>query len=145
MIPPEWLKRKMFYFLSGAVCMVAVLWIARTSLFYFCYLPLILAPLLFVREGTHKSEIRIQSRFVQIAGFIGGMFVTEFLFSLILIAEGELLFSMEFIPEWQIILIELLLGMAVFLFFLMISFAKKKLVRRFQNPNHANKKGENPV
>jgi len=131
MFPDGWLKKKMFYFLAGIVCMVPVIWIARTSLFHFCYIPLILASFLLSGQISHESEIQIPSRMIQIVGFIGGMLVSEFLFALILILKGGLILSKESIQEWQILLIELLLGIAVFLFFFAISIAKNRLFRRF--------------
>lgn len=131
MIPVGWLKKKMFYLLAGIVCMVPVIWIARTSLFYFCYIPLILASFLLSRQIRHESEIRVPSRLIQITGFIGGMLVGEILFALILILNGGLILSKESIQKWQLLLIELILGVAVFLFFFAIAIAKNKLFRRF--------------
>lgn len=131
MIPFGWLKKRMFYFLAGIVCMVPVIWVARTSLFYFCYIPLILASFLLSRQIRHESEIRFPSRLMQITGFIGGMLVGEILFALILILKGGLILSKESIQEWQLLLIELILGIAVFLFFFAISVAKNRLFRRF--------------
>lgn len=125
MIPDGWLNKKMFYFLAGITCMVPVIWIARTSLFYFCYIPLILASFLLSRQINYKSELRIPSRLIQITGFIGGMLVSEFLFALILILKGGLILSKESIQEWQLLLIELLLGIVVFLFFFRHSYCQK--------------------
>lgn len=131
MIPAGWLKKKMFYFLAGVGCMLLVIWIARSSLFYFCYFPLILASFLISRQTRHESEIRIPSRMIKITGFMGGMLVCEILFALILILKGGLILSKESIQDWQLLLIELLLGIAVFLFFFAVSIAKNKLFRRF--------------
>lgn len=131
MIPAGWLKKKMFYFLAGVGCMLLVIWIARTSLFYFCYIPLILASFLLSRQTRHESEIRIPPRLIKITGFMGGMLVCEILFALILILKGGLFLSKESIQDWQLLLIELLLGIAVFLFFFVVSIAKNKLFRRF--------------
>lgn len=131
MIPVGWTKKKMFYFLAGIGCMVLVIWIARTSLFYFCYIPLILAAFLLSRPIRQESKIRFPSRLIQITGFIGGMLVSEILFALILVLKGEVILSKESIQDWQLLLIELILGIAVFLFFFAIAIAKNRLFRRF--------------
>lgn len=130
MFPSEWLTKKMFYFLTGLIFMVPVLWIARTSLFYLCYIPLILASFLISRQNNYEHEIRIPSRMMQLAGFIGGMLVGESMFALLLILKGELIVSKDSIQDWQLLLIELLLSVVVFLFFFTISIAKNRLSRR---------------
>jgi hypothetical protein len=63
-------------------------------------------------------------------GFVIGMISTELLFSLILIAGGELTFQFNPIPTaWLILAIELLLGIAVFLLFFAI-FMGIRIFRR---------------
>lgn len=143
MISVGWLKKKKFYLLAGFVCMIPVIWIARTSFFYFCYLPIILAAFLLSGKSFTQNKPEIPSVIIRISGFILGMIICEFLYSIVLLTVGELFFSDKSFQDWQIILIEMLLAIIVFLFFIGIFSGGRFIFQRIRNTSHPKNKGEN--
>ena len=111
--------------------MVPVIWIARTSVFYLCYFPLIVAAILF--SGTFISEkiVVLPSSAIRCVSFVFGMIISEVIFSFIQVAVGELSFRLNPSPsDWLILAIELLLGIAVFLLFFAISLGARIFRRK---------------
>ncbi|MFY9152045.1 MAG: hypothetical protein WAO52_08525 [Prolixibacteraceae bacterium] len=126
----KWIRNRMsfpaFYCISGLLCMIPVLWIARTPYFYFCYLPLILAAFLIVVPNEQNRE-KLPSLLVRWSVFLSGMVICSLLFSLMLIFQGQLSSSTH---DWKVLGIELLLGLIVFSLFLGIALFFRFLLRK---------------
>jgi len=142
MIPSRWYGKKSFYLISSILCMAVVIGIARTSLFYLCYLPLIFAAIK-ISKTIGENRTGFTSTFSKISTFIAGMIICELLYSTILVAGGELLFMDESTEDWQIVGIELLLGIFVFLLFIGISSGWRYIKFSFRTSASANNKGKN--
>lgn len=131
----KWLTKPLFYVVAGVILMIPVIWIARTGVFYLCYLPLIAAAILFSRTSIPENGDRLPSIFIRYAGFIAGMIVSEILFSLILIVSGELAFQFNSAQSgWTILLVELVLGISIFVLFFAISMATRFFYQKFFKP-----------
>jgi len=132
MIPlTKWPTKPLFYFVAGVILMIPVIWIARTGSFYLCYLPLIAAAILFSRPSIPEKMDKLPSIFVRYTGFIAGMIVSELLFSFILIASDELSFQFNSVQSgWTILVVELVLGIAVFVLFFAISMGARFFFRK---------------
>lgn len=133
-LPVNWFSKPVFYASAGLLFMIPVIWIARTSVFYLCYFPLIVAAILF--SGTFISEkiIELPSKGIRCMCFVTGMIISELLFSLILIARGELSLEVNSkTTDWLILSIELLLGIGVFLLFFAISLGARFFLRKIFN------------
>jgi len=136
MIPiTKWQTKPLFYFVAGAMLMIPVIWIARSSVFYLCYFPLIAAAVLFSRTSIPEKKDRLPSILTRYAGFIAGMSVSELLFSFILIAFDELSFQFNSAQSgWTILLVELVLGISIFVLFFAISMATRFFYQKFFKP-----------
>lgn len=133
MIPlPKWQTKPLFYFVAGVILMIPVIWIARTNVFYLCYLPLIAAAILFSRTSIPEKVGRLPSILIRYTGFIAGMIVSEILFSLILIASGELSFQFNSSQSgWTILVVEVILGISIFVLFFAISMGTRFFYQKF--------------
>lgn len=136
MIPlMKWPTKPLFYFVAGVIFMIPVIWIARTSAFYLCYLPLIAAAILFSRPSNPVKKDRLPSILIRYAGFIAGIIISELLFSLFLIASGELSFQFNSAQSgWTILLVELVLGISVFVLFFAISMGARFFFQKYIKP-----------
>ena len=124
-------RKPLFYVLTGMLLMGLVIWIARTSLFYFCYIPLITAAFLFSGDSKPAKEIRLPSQTIRLVGVVSGILIGELIFSLVLLAQNKL--SLQFRlsqNDWAVIGIELVLGIAVFVLFFGISVAGRFIARK---------------
>lgn len=129
-------KMPLFYVLTGIFLMGLVIWIARTSLFYFCYIPLIAAAFLFSGGSKPAKEIRVPSRTHRLAGIVSGILIGELIFCLVLLAQNKL--SLQFHSsqnDWAVIGIELVLGIAVFVLFFGIAVAGRFIASRKNRPD----------
>ena len=109
--------------------MILVLFIARTSMFYLCYLPIIFGAIWTSGSVMRSLRVSLPSKWIRCFSFVGGMVITELIFSLVLVASGELLFQPESYKNgWLIIAIELLLGIAVYELFFVLSSAIRYLL-----------------
>lgn len=129
-------KMPLFYVLTGMFLMGLVIWIARTSLFYFCYIPLIAAAFLFSGSFDPVKEIKFPTKTVRLAGVVSGMLIGELIFSFVLLAQNKL--SLQFHSsqnDWAVIGIELVLGIAVFVLFFGIAVAGRFIASRKNRPD----------
>lgn len=127
----NWAGTYSFYLFAGIVLMIPVLLIARTSLFYLCYLPIIIGAIWVSGAVVHSSKVTLPSKWTRCFSFMTGMIIAEILFSFILIASGELSFQPEAHKnDWLILSIELLLGIAVFELFFALALAIRYLLSR---------------
>ena len=127
----NWFSKPLFYVAAGLLFMIPVIWIARTSAFYLCYFPLIVAAILFSGTFIPEKIVVLPSSAIRCFGFVFGMIISELIFSLILVAVGELSFQFNTTPsDWLILAIELLLGIAVFLLFFAISLGARIFRRK---------------
>lgn len=124
-----WAGKYHFYLLAGIVLMIPVLFIARTSMFYLCYLPIIFGAIWTSGSVMRSLKVSLPSKWIRCFSFVGGMVITELIFSLVLVASGELSFQPESYKNgWLIIAIELLLGIAVYELFFVLSSAIRYLL-----------------
>jgi len=129
----HWAASYPFYIFSGIVLMIPVLLIARTQLFYLCYLPIIAGAIWVSGSVVRSSKISLPSRWIRCFSFIAGMVIAELLFSFQLVASGELSFQPEAHKnDWVVLSIELLLGIAVFELFFALSLFIRYLLGRKQ-------------
>lgn len=127
----NWAGTYSFYLFAGIVLMTPVLLIARTSLFYLCYLPIIIGAIWVSGSVVPSSKVTLPSKWIRCFSFMTGMIIAEILFSFILIASGELSFQPEAHKnDWLILSIELLLGIAVFELFFALALAIRYLLGR---------------
>ena len=127
----NWFSKPLFYVAAGLLFMIPVIWIARTGAFYLCYFPLIIAAILFSGTVIPEKKVTLPSILTRYFGFVSGMIISELIFSLILIAGNELSFQFKSTQSgWLILLIELVLGIAVFMLFFSISIAARYFYRR---------------
>jgi hypothetical protein len=123
--------KPLFYVLSGMLLMALVISIARTSLFYFCYIPLIAAAFLFSGESKPAKEIRLPSKTNRLMGVVSGILFGELIFALLLLAQNKLSFQFHSSQnDWAVIGIEVVLGIAVFVLFFGIAVAGKFIVSK---------------
>jgi len=126
-----WAGKYHFYLLAGIVLMIQVLLIARTSMFYLCYLPIIFGAIWTSGSVMRSLKISLPSKWIRCFSFMGGMVIAELIFSLVLVASGELSFQPKAHKnDWLILSIELLLGIAVFELFFILSSAIRYLLGR---------------
>lgn len=129
----NWSGTYSFYIFAGIVLMTPVLLIARTSLFYLCYLPIIIGAIWVSGSVVTSSKVTLPSRWIRCFSFMTGMIIAEILFSFILVASGELSFQAEAHKnDWLILSIELLLGIAVFELFFAMALVIRYLLGRKQ-------------
>jgi len=129
-----WMNNPFFASLAGALSMILVIGIARTSLFYLCYLPLVIAAKLISARSVPEFGQKHLSKWFRLLGFVAGMMITELLFSLHLVAQNEL--SFDFVntqASWMVLAIELILGITVFVFFFGVSVAFTFFLRKYQS------------
>lgn len=131
---PHWMSKRVFYFGAGMVFMVPVVLIARTSLFYLCYFPLMFAAILFSGSSIPEGKIQLPGKLTRLLLFVSGMIVCELVFSFVLIAKNELSFdSPSFKNDWVILAVEFILGIIAFLLFFGIATSSRYFFRKL-NP-----------
>jgi hypothetical protein len=129
----HWTGKYHFYLSAGIVLMIPVLLIARTAMFYLCYLPIIFGAIWTSGSVMRSLKVSLPSKWIRCFSFIGGMVIAELIFSLVLVASGELSFQPEAHKnDWLILSIELLLGIAVFELFFLMALAIRYLFCRNQ-------------
>ncbi|MBL7972306.1 MAG: hypothetical protein JNL03_12395 [Prolixibacteraceae bacterium] len=107
------------------------IWIARTNVFFLCYLPLLVAAGLVSGRSVPEKGICFPARWIRLLGGIAGMIVAEIAFSFLLIAQHELSFNFKSTSSgWNVLAIELLLAIAVFTFFFGMSIAANYFFRK---------------
>lgn len=112
----NWKTKPVFYLFAGILTLIPVIWIARTPLFYVCYLPLIPAAIFFT--GLSKPRSDLPSRFKRLMLFISGLVICEIGYSILLVFRKELTFPMnKNWADWTVLAVELILGILVFLLF----------------------------
>lgn len=129
-----WMNNPFFVGLAGALSMILVIGIARTGLFYLCYLPLVIAAKLISAHSVPEFRKKQLSKWFRLLGFVAGMMLTELLFSLLLVAQNEL--SFDFVKtqaSWMVLAVELILGITVFVFFFGVSVAFTFFLRKYQS------------
>jgi len=127
----KWFSKPVFYVAAGLLFMVPVIWLARTGVFFLCFFPLIIAAILFSGTFIPETEVELPSSVIRSIGFVSGMIVSELIFSLTLIAGGELSFQFKSTQSgWLILTIELVLGIAVFMLFFSISMGARYFHKR---------------
>lgn len=120
----KWIKYPFFYFMTGLIFMAMVIAIARTSLFVLCYLPLIVSSVWIARPDFKSKSVWYPSVWLRTLMFSLGIVVSELIFCVILLFQGELNGSAE---SWMVIAIELALSLVVFWLF----FGIASVVRYF--------------
>lgn len=116
----NWKTKPVFYLFAGILTLIPVVWIARTPLFYSCYLPLIPAAIFF--SGFSKSRPDLPSRFKRLMLFISGLVICEIGYSILLVFRKELTFPIsKNLADWTVLAVELILGILVFLLFFGVS------------------------
>lgn len=121
-------QRPVFYAIAGFAAMTLVILIARTSLFYLCYLPVILASKYTSSDSFPAIGKVYPPKFVRIITFVAGLIVAELLFAVILIAEKELSFPLETTHDnWIVVAVELTLAISVYVVFFGIAVLLRKL------------------
>jgi hypothetical protein len=122
---PDWVQKKWFSLSSGFLLMIPVLLIARTSLFYLCYVPLIFGAFVLAFDREKRNRWR------QAGEFSIGMAICEILFGAALFFAQKIDFSGESSADWQVLGIELILGLLIFFLFygafLFIRFLSRNL------------------
>jgi len=122
---PDWVQKKWFSLSSGFLLMIPVLLIARTSLFYLCYVPLIFGAFVLAFDREKRNRWR------QTVEFSLGMAICEILFGVALFLMEKIDFSEESSADWQVLGIELILGLLIFFLFygafLFIRFLSRNL------------------
>lgn len=132
----QWFSKPYFYFVAGLIFMIPVILIARTTLFYFCYVPLIVAAILFSGPSIPEKNEWRPSILIRCAGFIVGMIVSELAFSVVLIVRDGLSVQFDFSQsDWRILSIELFLGISVFMLFVSISMIVRFFSRKISRPD----------
>lgn len=127
----KWFSKPVLYVAAGLLFMVPVIWIARTGAFFLCYFPLIIAAILFSGTFIPETKVVLPSSVIRSIGFVSGMIISELIFSLILIAGGELSFQFKSTQSgWLILTIELVLGIAVFMLFFSISMGARYFYKK---------------
>lgn len=129
-----WMNNPFFASLAGALSMILVIGIARTSLFYLCYLPLVIAAKLISTHSVPGFGEKQLSKWFRLLGFVTGMILTELLFSLLLVVQNEL--SFDFVKtqaSWMVLVVELILGITVFVFFFGVSVAFTFFLWKYQS------------
>jgi len=119
-----WKRNLPAYILSGIICMFLVIWIARTSWFYLCYLPVIFSAFYLSLLSNRGKGLVLPSKMIRLLSFIGGMIISEIIFFLALIARNEIFFNMHKSgSDLTLLAIELILGVFVFILFFGLSVA----------------------
>ena len=127
----KWFSKPVLYVAAGLLFMVPVIWIARTGAFFLCYFPLIIAAILFSGTFIPETKVVLPSSVIRSIGFVSGMIISELIFSLILIAGGELSFQFKSTQSgWLILTIELVLGIAVFMLFFSVSMGARYFYKK---------------
>jgi|GEM_PF-6379218 len=123
------------YGIEGILSMILVIGIARTSFFQLCYLPLILAAKFTSGDSLPEIGRNYPPKFIRMISFVVGIILSEFAFSVFLIAGGELSFNVSNSESgWMVIVIELVLGIAVYLIFFGIATLLGYLGKKFSQP-----------
>jgi hypothetical protein len=124
-------SRPAFYFVSGLLLMIPVLLIARTNVFYLCYIPLIIGAVVTSGILLNDRDKMLPSGLTRCGAFVAGMIITELIFSTLLILSGKISLATAEKNNWLVLLIELLLGIAVFELFyitsILILFIKNRI------------------
>ena len=127
----KWFSKPVLYVAAGLLFMVPVIWIARTGAFFLCYFPLIIAAILFSGTFIPETKVVLPSSVIRSIGFVSGMIISELIFSLILVAGGELSIQFKSTQSgWLILTIELVLGIAVFMLFFSISMGARYFYKK---------------
>ncbi|MFA5326190.1 MAG: hypothetical protein WC384_00225 [Prolixibacteraceae bacterium] len=122
------ITKRYFYFLAGILFMLPVIVIARTGFFYVCYLPLILAAILFSGSTVSGKENQVPGKLIRMNLVVSGMILCELLFGFVLVVKREISFNIQsFKNDWIILLVELILGIITFILF----FGIANLIRYF--------------
>ncbi len=123
--------KRYFYFLAGIIFMLPVIVIARTGFFYLCYLPLILASILFSGSTVLPKEIQLPGKLNRMNLFVAGMTICELLFGFALVVKQEISFDIQsFKNDWIILFVELILGIITFILFFGIANLIRYFVRK---------------
>jgi len=129
-----WINSPLFAGAVGVLSMILVIWLARTSFFYLCYLPLVISAKLITAPSVPEFSEKQLSNWLRLFSFVAGMFITELLFSFLLIAQNELSFDFaKTQSSWIVLAVELILGIIIFLFFFGISVAFTFFLRKYQS------------
>jgi hypothetical protein len=129
-----WMKSPLFFGAVGVISMILVIWLARTSFFYLCYLPLVISAKLITAQSVSEFGKKQLPNWLRLFSFVAGMFITELLFSFLLIAQNELSFDFaKTQSSWIVLAVELILGIIIFLFFFGISVAFTFFLRKYQS------------
>lgn len=130
----DWMKNPLLVGVIGVLSMILVIWLARTSFFYLCYLPLVISAKLITAQSVPEFGEKQLPNWLRLFSFLAGMFVTELLFSFLLILQNELSFDFaKTQSSWIVLTVELILGIIIFLFFFGISVAFTFFLRKYQS------------
>lgn len=120
----SWVKKPVIYILSGIICMILVIWIARTAWFYVCYFPVIFFAFYLSVLSNPEKHIVLPSKKIRMFSFITGMVISELIFAMILVLRNEITFNMQIsVSDWTVLAIELILCVFIFVFFFGLSIA----------------------